>query len=209
MSTIETTSPTFELSAKSAPAENKLTGRELPGDLVVWFLILLEITTFALMFLGFSWMRAYDPAAFQAGQAVLHPIAGLINTLALLTASGFVAQAVVKNRTGQQQQAAQWLIVGVLAALVYVVVKFWEYWQLGSAGYSLHGEQFFIAYFLITGFHLLHVLLGIGFLLIMMRKLRRNGYGPDNALGLESGAIYWHMVDLIWVILFPIVYVIH
>lgn len=183
--------------------------QELPGDLVVWFLILLEITTFALMFLGFSWIRWRDAAGFQAGQAILHPFAGLVNTLALLTASGFVAQAVLENRQRCQHRAARWLGAAIGAALIYVIVKCWEYWQLGSAGYGLHGDQFFMAYFLITGFHLLHVLLGIGFLVVMMRKLRRNGYGPDNALGLESGATYWHMVDLIWVILFPIVYVIH
>lgn len=188
---------------------NATTQRELPGDIAVWFLILLEITTFALMFIAFSWMRGHEKELFRAGQEVLHPTAGLINTLALLTASGFVAQGVIENRNKQQHRAAKWLIAGIISAMVYVIVKFWEYWMLGSEGYGLHGDQFFIAYFLITGFHLLHVILGISFLVVMMRKLRQGSYGPDNALGLESGACYWHMVDLIWILLFPIIYVIH
>ena len=183
---------------------------ELPGDIVIWLLILIEITTFALMFLAFSWMRNDDPAAFLAGQEALHPLAGLTNTLALLTASGFVAQAVADNRNNQQGRASLWLLAGIASAFIYVAVKSWEYWQLGSAGYGLHGDQFFMVYFLLTGFHLLHVLLGIAILAIMANKLNHRSYGPDeDALGLESGACYWHMVDLIWIVLFPIVYVIH
>lgn len=65
-----------------------------------------------------------------------------------------------------------------------------------------------MAYFLLTGFHLMHVVLGMVFLLIMARKLLRQAYGPNNPTGLESGACYWHMIDLIWVVLFPIVYLI-
>jgi nitric oxide reductase NorE protein len=182
--------------------------RDQPGDLAVWMLILIEITTFALMFLGFSWVREYDRASFLIGQANLHPIAGLINTISLLTASGFVAQAVSDNRRNQQARAARWLLLGVAAASIYVFVKCWEFWQLGSAGYGLSGNRFFMLYFLLTGFHLLHVLLGVAFLIIMSRKLYRGGYGADNTTGLESGASYWHMIDLIWVVLFPLVYVI-
>ena len=180
----------------------------LPGDMVVWLLIVVEISTFGVMFLAFSGMRAYDRPLFLAGQAVLHPMAGLINTLALLTASGFVAQAVVDSRKNLQTRSGHCLLAAIGFALVYVAVKVWEYWELGSAGYSLHGDHFFIAYFLVTGFHLLHVLLGIAILAIMARKSYRGGYGPDNTLGLESGGLYWHMVDLIWIVLFPIVYVI-
>ena len=182
---------------------------ELPGDLAVWFLILLEISTFALMFLGFSWMRWQDKELFRAGQALLHPMAGLINTLALLTASGLVAQAVAENRKARQQQAALFIYAGIVPALIYVAVKCWEYWQLAGKGYDLHGDHFFILYYLATGFHLLHVLLGTFFLIVMGRKLQQKKYGPENAWALESGACYWHMVDLVWILLFPIVYVIH
>lgn len=182
--------------------------RELPGDIAVWMLILVEITTFGLMFLAFSWMRAYERDTFLLGQELLHPLAGLINTIALLTGSYFVAQAVMLNRKNEQTRAAYMLLAGIGAALVYVCVKLWEYWQLGSAGYGLHGDHFFMAYFLLTGFHLLHVLLGIVILGVMANKLFQQLYGSNAVVGLESGAVYWHMVDLIWILLFPIIYVI-
>lgn len=185
------------------------TSRPLPGDLAMWCFILAELTVFALMFLLFSWQRARDPALFLAGQQQLHPTAGLVNTLALLSASALVAQGVLANRRGAQRPGARWLYGGILAASVYVAVKGWEYWQLGRAGHGLNGDHFFMAYFLLTGFHLLHVLLGMLILGFMARKLGRGGYGADNVVGLESGACYWHMVDLLWILLFPLVYVIH
>lgn len=190
------------------PLSSAPRGKLLPGDFAVWMLILIEISTFGLMFIGFSAVRSLEREMFLAGQAVIHPFAGLINTLALLAASGFVAQGVLDNRKNRQQRAAVMLLLGVAMALVYIVVKLWEYWQLGSAGYGLNGDQFFIMYFLLTGFHFMHVVLGMVFLLIMARKLLRQDYGPNNQAGLESGACYWHMIDLIWVVLFPIVYVI-
>lgn len=182
--------------------------RALPGDLAMWLFILSELTVFALLFILFSWMRTSDRELFLAGQALLHPTAGLINTLALLTASAFVAQGVLANRAGEQLRAARWLYGGLLVASVYVVVKVWEYWQLGRAGYGLNGDQFFMGYFLLTGFHFLHVLLGMLIVGFMARKLQRGGYGADNRVGFESGACYWHMVDLLWIILFPLVYVV-
>lgn len=184
-------------------------GKALPGDLAMWCLILVELTVFALLFILFSWMRSSDRELFLAGQQLLHPVAGLINTLALLSSSALVAQGVIANRQNHQRNAAWSLFGAILVALIYVVVKGWEYWQLGSAGYGLSGNQFFMGYFLLTGFHFLHVLVGILILAFMARKLQRGGYGPSDAVGLETGACYWHMVDLLWIVLFPIVYVIH
>ncbi|MEH6826266.1 MAG: cytochrome c oxidase subunit 3 family protein [Motiliproteus sp.] len=184
------------------------TGKTLPGDLAMWFFILAELSVFALMFILFSWMRASDRELFLAGQQLLHPMAGLINTLVLLSASALVAQGVIANRSDQKRNAARWLYAATLVALIYVAVKCWEYWQLGSAGYGLHGDTFFMGYFLLTGFHFLHVVLGMLILSFMARKLQRGGYGQQDADGLEAGACYWHMVDLLWIILFPLVYVI-
>ncbi len=194
--------------AMSPQTSSSSPGKALPGDLAMWFFILSELTVFALLFILFSWMRAGDRELFLAGQQLLHPAAGLINTLALLTASALVAQGVIANRKAKQDAAARWLYGAMFVALIYVGVKVWEYWQLGSAGYGLNGNQFFMGYFLLTGFHFLHVLLGMLILGFMAKKLQRGGYGPRNVVGLESGACYWHMVDLLWIVLFPIVYVI-
>ncbi len=180
----------------------------LPGDLAMWCFILAELSVFALMFIAFSWLRTTEREVFLAGQALLHPGAGLINTLALLTASAMAAEGVHANRCDRQRAASRWLTGAIVISLVYVVIKLWEYWLLGQAGYGLNGNRFFMAYFLLTGFHFLHVLLGLVILGYMAGKLRQREYGPSNVVGLESGVCYWHMVDLLWIVLFPLVYVI-
>ncbi|WP_421866209.1 cytochrome c oxidase subunit 3 family protein [Motiliproteus sp.] len=193
---------------ESTTDNSPLPVRRVPGDMAMWCFILAELTAFALMFILFSWLRSTDRELFLAGQQLLHPEAGLINTLALLSASGFVAQGVIANRASKQLQASRWMLAGLAVAMIYVVVKCWEYYQLGSAGYGLNGNRFFTAYFLLTGFHFLHVLLGMSIIGYVTRRLRQQVYGPDNRVGLESVACYWHMVDLLWIVLFPLVYVI-
>lgn len=174
----------------------------------MWIFIAAELSVFALLFLLFSYLRASDRELFLLGQQNLHPGAGLINTIALITASWFVVQALVINRKGQHRRAVLWMLGAQLAASVYVVVKCWEYWQLGSAGYDLDSNSFYTGYFLLTGFHLLHVLLGMVILALVSIKLYQGGYPPEDCAGLESSACYWHMVDLVWVLLFPLIYVI-
>lgn len=182
--------------------------RPLPGDLAMWIFIVAELSVFALLFLLFTLMRVNNPEMFSAGQQSLHPGAGLINTLALITASWLVAQAVIHNRQQRNLRACVWMLGALLAAAVYVGVKCWEYWQLVMAGYDLDSNSFYTGYFLITGFHLLHVLLGMVILGFICVRLWLNAYPEGSTSGLESGACYWHMVDLVWVLLFPLLYVV-
>lgn len=197
--------PAFTLAVK--PATTCRT-RHLPGDLAMWIFIAAELSVFGLLFLLFTVMRVHNPELFSAGQQTLHPQAGLINTLALLTASWLAAQAVIRNRQQKSRSASVWMLGALLAAAVYVGVKCWEYWQLAQAGYGLDSNNFYTGYFLITGFHLLHVLLGMVILGFMSIRLWLNAYPAGHTAGLESGACYWHMVDLVWVLLFPLIYVV-
>ncbi len=199
---------TFATPPATETINTKSTTRIMPGDLAMWMFIAAELSVFALLFLLFSVLRVSNPDLFTAGQQTLHPLAGLINTLALISASWLVVQAVIHNRAGQPERGALWMFFAIVAASVYVGVKCWEYWQLGSAGYDLDSNAFYTGYFLITGFHLLHVLLGMVILLFMVVKLHRGAYQEGQTSGLESGACYWHMVDLVWVLLFPLIYVI-
>lgn len=181
---------------------------KLPGDLAMWIFIIAELSVFALLFLLFSYLRSSDSVTFLAGQQTLHPHAGLINTLALLTSSACVAQAVHsvrQNRSG----AFGWMLLSIPVGSVYIIVKLWEYQQLVRQGFDLDTNHFYTGYFLLTGFHLLHVVLGVVILGFMSVRLWRGCYRPAQMSGLESGACYWHMVDLVWVILFPLIYVIH
>ncbi|WP_299183544.1 cytochrome c oxidase subunit 3 [uncultured Neptuniibacter sp.] len=185
-----------------------ITVKPLPGDLAMWIFIAAELTVFALLFLLFSLIRLTHTDLFLEGQQSLHSEAGLINTLALITASWFAVKSVESNRQNQPTRAACWLIAAILAASVYVVVKLWEYNQLITVGFDLDSNAFYTGYFLLTGFHLLHVLLGMIILLFITGRLFKKAYPPGETTGLESGICYWHMVDLVWVLLFPLIYVI-
>ncbi|WP_051559860.1 cytochrome c oxidase subunit 3 family protein [Marinobacterium jannaschii] len=174
----------------------------------MWLFILAELSVFALFFLLFSALRRYDPETFNAGQQLLHPVAGLVNTLVLLTSSGCVAEAIVRLRQ-HRPGALGWWLLSIPVGALYIPIKLWEYKQLVAAGHDLDSNAFFTGYFLLTGFHLLHVVLGLVILLFVALRIKQGAYRQGQISGAESSACYWHMVDLVWVILFPLIYVIH
>lgn len=190
--------------AEDAPAPIKT----LPGDLAMWFFILAELTVFAIFFIGFAISEQLNPEIFIQGKAKVHQIAGLINTLTLITSSFFVALALTKMHQGDGINAARLLVVAKLIACLYICVKIWEYLSLFEQGIDIETNTFFTLYFMITAFHLMHVLLGMVILVFVALKAAKNEYNASNISGFESGASYWHMVDMLWIILFPLIYVI-
>ncbi|MHB0776299.1 cytochrome c oxidase subunit 3 [Halomonas sp. WWR20] len=184
--------------------------RHLPGDLAMWFFILVELAVFGLLLIGLVVARTHEPEIFAAGARTLHTAFGLINTLILLTGSYCVARAVAAIRAGSLPTCTRWLRAGAASGLAYVAIKFTEYGGLIGAGYTLRSSTFYFFYFFVTVFHLMHVVLGMIILLAVARRCRHGAYREDPACGVgavESGASYWHMVDLVWLVLFPIVYV--
>lgn len=183
--------------------------RELPGDLAMWCFILAELAVFALLLGSMAYVRGRWPQMFSAGVATLHPLAGLINTLALLTGSYWVAKGVAAMRQGRSAQVAWWFRAGAASGLFYLVVKVVEYQQMFSAGYNLRTNTFYFFYFFTTFFHLMHVVLGMVILLVVAARFRRGVYpsGDKRKMAAESAASYWHMVDLVWLMLFPLLYV--
>jgi len=180
--------------------------RHLPGDLAVWFFIFAELAVFGILFIGFGVARSLDPATFNAGRAALHPWTGLINTIGLITASYLVACAVKRLR--HEKTGATVLLVGAIAASsIYTFGKLWEYGVLYADGYNLGTDTFFMFYFFLTFFHFMHVVLGQIILVVLAVKVRKGDYHSNNMNGMESGASYWHMVDLVWLVLFPMLYV--
>ncbi|WP_241242355.1 cytochrome c oxidase subunit 3 family protein [Thalassotalea sp. G2M2-11] len=181
--------------------------KKLPGDIAMWFFILAELTVFALFFIGFAVTEQLNQEMFALGKAKLHAGAGLVNTIALITSSLFVAFAVTAVKSKKFKQSVQWLIIAQCFAVVYLVVKGWEYQSLFAQGIDIETNTFFTLYFLITLFHFMHVLLGMVILAYIMVRTNKGDYQQDVA-GFESGACYWHMVDMLWIILFPLIYVI-
>jgi nitric oxide reductase NorE protein len=182
--------------------------KRLPGDLAMWFFILAELTVFAILFIGFAVSEQLNSAMFIEGKAKLHQISGLINTLTLITSSFIVALALNAMHKGEGKKSAKLLVIAKLVACVYIAVKVWEYLSLFEQNIGIETNTFFTLYFMITFFHLMHVLLGMVILIFITVKAAKNEYNASNISGFESGASYWHMVDMLWIILFPLIYVI-
>lgn len=174
----------------------------------MWFFILAELTVFAIFFIGFAVSEQLNSEMFTEGKAHLHQTSGLINTLALITSSFLVALALQAMHDAKGKLAAKFLISAKVVACIYIVVKIWEYMSLFEKGFDIETNSFFTLYFMITFFHLMHVLLGMVILTYIMLKAAKNGYNASNISGFEAGASYWHMVDMLWIILFPLIYVI-
>ena len=188
-------------------AESALQRRELPGDLAMWFFILAELAVFALLFLGLMATRVRLPELFAQGQPHLHPWAGTANTMALLTGSLFVARGVEAVARGAVTLARRALAAGIACGGVYLAVKGWEYAVLLEAGFNLRTDAFWMFYFFATFFHLMHVVLGMVILAVAIAHCARVAGDPEQQSGMESAGTYWHMVDLVWLLIFPLFYV--
>ncbi|MCF6282612.1 MAG: cytochrome c oxidase subunit 3 family protein [Candidatus Polarisedimenticolaceae bacterium] len=181
----------------------------IPGNPAIWVGILAEMTEFALMFGILFIAKVHNPEVFSAGPAQLNTTAGVLNTLALLSSSYFVARAMAAIRADRCRDAVNWLWLAILAACIYLGVKSWEYYWNSTHGISTETNLFFTIYYYVTFNHFLHVMWGGGALLWGIARIKAGGYTAKNHEGLEVIASYWHMVDLVWIIIFPLLYVLH
>ncbi|MGE5490202.1 MAG: cytochrome c oxidase subunit 3 family protein [Actinomycetota bacterium] len=196
------------LAPRAAPvADTPAAPGRLPGDLAIWVFILAEMLAFAVFFAAYAFARAHDPATFNLYQQTLDRNAGAINTLLLVTGSWFVVLAVKAAHRDDSRLASRHIALGFLCGAGFLVIKMFEYAAKFGAGISLSTNTFYMFYISLTFFHFMHVILGMVILAILWVKTRQGAYGSADAHGLESGAAYWHMVDLLWIVLFPLVYV--
>ena len=180
----------------------------LPGDLFIWYVIALELATFSVMFVAYAFTRAWHVELFNASQQRLDVGMGALNTGLLLTASWCVARAVLALRdAGARRAALGWLAAGGVLGIGFVVVKLGEYADKAAQGIGLSTNLFFDFYFILTGFHLAHVLVGLIALAIVGVGIARQPADAPDAHALETAAAFWHLVDLLWLVLFPLVYV--
>lgn len=183
--------------------------KTLPGDIAMWVFIVMELSVFAVFFFAFAVTQRLNSEMFSDGRATLTMSVGLFCTLSLIVSSYLVALSVDAVKKGKNLVASRWLILSMVFAAVYIVLKLHEYDVLLAQGYDLSTNSFYTLYFFITGFHFMHVLLGLVILAYMMTKAKKDNYKPESCSGYEAGASYWHMVDLVWVIVFFLIYIIH
>lgn len=179
-----------------------------PGDLAIWIFIFAELLAFGVFFVLYAFARANNVELFNESQQSLNRLSGAINTLVLITSSYFMVRAVAAIKQDQSPACARWIAAAIGLGGVFLVVKIGEFSEKFAAGISLSTNTFYMFYLSLTIFHFMHVILGMVILAAVMLKAWRGGYSARNHIGVETGASYWHMVDLVWIILFPLVYVI-
>lgn len=175
----------------------------LPGVDGFWALVIGDLALFTALFVGFVWVRAADPDAAEQARLTLDADRGGINTLVLLTASWCVVQGVRAARD-RRPSASRWMLGGVVGGALFTVVKLSEYVQSASTTHDASQADFFTWYYAITGLHLVHVVVATGFLAALAVRWRRQG--PSAGDGVDSVAIYWHLVDALWIVIFPLIY---
>ena len=173
------------------------------------------LITFGLLFLGYAFSRRADIELFNESQLMLSQTSGFINTFILITSSYFVVKAVNNMKSMTQEsykefniKASKWLLFAIICGVSFLIIKITEFSHIFGEGITLSTNKFFMFYLFLTVFHFMHVLLGSIILFNIYKKTKIYGYTPDDYRGFETGASYWHMVDLLWIVLFPLVYII-
>jgi len=189
-------------------ASSKPEAKLLPGDLAIWFFIFMELLVFGIFFIIYAVMRIENIELFNEYQQTLNRELGLANTLLLISSSYFVVRAVQAIRHNNVASCIHWLYAALAGGTGFLILKSLEYHDKFSAGISLSTNTFYMFYLSLTLFHFLHVVLGMLILFAVAIKAKRGAYSSVNHTGVETAASYWHMVDLVWIILFPLVYII-
>ncbi len=176
-----------------------------PGGMLLWIIIFLELITFGMALIAMVYSANQEPEVFHSSRLLLNPIYGTINTLFLLTSGFFMAVSVQKLKAGERKKSLKFLTATMLFGLFFLVVKSVEYSSKIDAGLGLGYNTFFTYYWLLTLFHVIHVVVGLIILTSVYFGLKKED--PSTTMeDVEASAGFWHMCDLIWLLLFPIIY---
>ncbi len=178
-----------------------------PGGILLWIIILLELITFAGVLVAMAYNASIEPEIFHTSRLQLNVTIGTINTVVLLTSGLFMAAAVHSFKLSDKQKASNYLLFTILLGLTFLVLKSIEYSSKIDAGLTIDTNLFYSYYWMLTVFHVIHVLVGLVILVVIYTKIKKSSK-PIALLDLESGAAFWHLCDLIWLLLFPIIYLI-
>lgn len=193
---------------KSLGMQNTRDQKDLPGDFAIWIFIFAEMLVFGVLFIAYAFARAKNVELFNASQLTLSRTFGAINTLVLITSSYFVVCGVSAIKRGLSRECAHWLTGACVLGGVFVSIKMVEFNAKFAADITMSTNDFYMFYLSLTFFHLMHVLMGMIILACIIVKARRGGYSARDYVGVETGASFWHMVDFLWIILFPLIYII-
>ena len=187
----------------------------------VWALLLTEILMFGGLFVGYAIFYNLNPEVWDAGSRLLDWKMGAVNTVVLLISSFTMAMGIYYNQKGEPNKAILNLVITLVCAAIFMVVKYFEYTHkihegilpgkfFTYAGPEVAGVEnvgwFFSFYFCMTGLHGFHVLIGMGLIVWMIIRTAKGEFGPKYYTPVEGVGLFWHLVDLIWIYLFPLLY---
>lgn len=190
---------TQKISTAQTPAQSE-TG--------IWVFILADMCIFALYFWVFAWDKSLHPEQFIQGQATLNITFGSVNTLILLVSSCFMAKAVQAARFSNITLYSRYIGLTILCGCAFLVIKASEYSEKFAGGYHVATNAFYRDYFAFTGLHMLHVIIGLCVLAYAWKFGKNNQSLNTHARFIENSGLYWHMVDLLWVVLFTFIYLV-
>ena len=190
----------------------------------MWLFIATEILLFGGLFVGFGMMQNRYPAEFIEAHGHLDVRQGALNTIVLLISSWTMVMAVHSASTNNTKKIVSYLWMTIACACIFLVVKYFEYEHKFHDGllpgyFYTHGAEdlvkgthgqatFFAFYFMMTGLHGIHILVGIGFLLWLVMRAKRGDFNHEYYTPVDLVGLYWHVVDMIWIYLFPLYYLI-
>lgn len=193
------------------------------GKLGMWLFIGNEFLFFSGIFMAYIFLRSSYPEMVLAASHHLDWKMGGFNTLVLLYSSLTMALGVRAAQLGDNKALGKWTLITIACALLFCVVKAFEYkakiqggflppdlWTAGAA--PLPGQpgpwMFYGLYFVATGLHAIHVLIGVGLLIWIYVRAKRNEFDAEHNIAVENVGLYWHLVDMIWIFMFPLLYLV-
>jgi cytochrome c oxidase subunit III len=184
----------------------------------MWMFIFTELLLFGGLFIVYSVYRFRNQDAFSLAARELNLTIGAINTIILMASAACIGMATVAIRKGSKKVSVSLLSLTLLLGIIFLVNKYFE-WALkihhglfpGSEHLHELGQGdtlFFGLYFFMTGLHALHIIVGLVFISVVLVMVLREKITSDNCVLLDNSSLYWHLVDLIWLFLFPLFYLI-
>ena len=177
-----------------------------PGGILIWIILSVEIITFLMAIISFMYTRNSNIELFNTSQQHLSATFGTLNTIILITSGYFMARTVSAVKKDENKKANKFIMISAILGFLFLVVKGTEYYHKIELGLTIRENIFFTYYWFLTGFHFLHVTVGVILLLAIKPSIKKKKYNSNDFLDVETVATFWHMCDIIWILIFPVIY---
>jgi cytochrome c oxidase subunit III len=190
------------------------------STLGMWLFLVTEVMFFGGLFMAYLLYRVWYPEAWSEGSGELDIVLGGVNTVVLILSSLTMALAVRAAQTGLPRATVIWLVLTMALGMTFLVIKFFEYkhkfelHHVPGANFTFEGPhadqvQIFLSlYFTMTGLHALHMVIGFGILSVITWMAYKRRFSPAWYTPVEMSGLYWHFVDIVWIFLFPLLYLV-